>query len=625
MGEPVSINTVTTNSDFKTKLKDIRITNLNRIVISHININSIRNKFELLAEAVMGNVDILMVTETKIDETFPTTQFIIPGFTSPYRFDRTKDGGGILVYIREDIPSKLLNILYIASDIECLGIEVNLRKAKWLVICSYNSHKNNISNHLENLSKVLNRNLSQYERFLCIGDFNSEITEFAMKIFCDIYHLKNLVNVPTCYKNPLKSSCIDLFLTNCSRSFQDTQVIETGLSDFHKMNITVLKMFFSKQKHETAFFRNYKKFDNSAFREALNRELLKYDLNNIEYDTFQEIIVSLLNVYAPLKKKYLRANHASFVTKELRKAIMLRTRFRNIYLKQRTETTKVAYNRQRNKCVSILKKSKKSYFESLDTKFVKDYKKFWKRISPPFSNKIKSKEKITLVENDEIISSDIEVAKTFQNFFSSIVKNLNIQRDETHLSKTTQENPVLACIEKFSKHPSIVSIEKRMETTSNKFSFKYEDRKKFLTEIENLNSRKASQQNDIPVKILKVNSDICSYILHHNFNNSLFSNEFPKYLKKADITPVFKKDEKFLKTNYRPVSILPTVSKIYERCLYDQINEYFQSLFSKLQCGFRNRHSAQHCLLVLIEKCRKVLDKRGFGGLMLTDLSKAFD
>ena len=333
MREPACINTLTTNDDFKTKLKDIRITNLNRIVIFHININSIRNKFELLAEAVMGNVDILMVTETKIDESFPTSQFIIPGFTSPYCFDRTKDGRGILAYIREDIPLKLLNISYIASDIECLGIEVNLRKVRWLVTCSYNPHKNNISNHLENLSKVLNRNLSQYERFLCIGDFNSEITEFAMKTFCDIYHLKNLVNVPTCYKNPLKPSCIDLFLTNCSRSFQDTLVIETGLLDFHKMNITVLKMFFSKQKHETIFFRNYKKFDNAAFREALNRELLKYDLNNIEHDTFQEIIVSLPNVYAPLKKKYLRANHASFVTKKLRKAIMLRTRLRNIYLK----------------------------------------------------------------------------------------------------------------------------------------------------------------------------------------------------------------------------------------------------------------------------------------------------
>ena len=90
-----------------------------------------------------------------------------------------------------------------------------------------------------------------------------------------------------------------------------------------------------------SFFRNYKKFDNSAFKEGLNRDLLKYELNNTEYDTFQEIIVSLLNVCALLKKKYLRTNHASFVTKELRKAMMERTRLRNVYLKQRTETTKV--------------------------------------------------------------------------------------------------------------------------------------------------------------------------------------------------------------------------------------------------------------------------------------------
>ena len=75
MREPNSITIVTTGDDFETKLKDVRIKSLNRIIISHININSIRNKFELFAEAVMGNVDILMVTETKIGEPFPTSQF----------------------------------------------------------------------------------------------------------------------------------------------------------------------------------------------------------------------------------------------------------------------------------------------------------------------------------------------------------------------------------------------------------------------------------------------------------------------------------------------------------------------------------------------------------------------
>ena len=114
MREPVSITTDTIKNDFEAKLKDLRITNLNFIVISHININSIRNNFGFLAEAVLGNVDILMVAETKNDGSFPTSRFVITGFTLPYHFDRIKDGGVRLVYIREDIPSKLLNILYIA-------------------------------------------------------------------------------------------------------------------------------------------------------------------------------------------------------------------------------------------------------------------------------------------------------------------------------------------------------------------------------------------------------------------------------------------------------------------------------------------------------------------------------
>ena len=76
-----------------------------------------------------------------------------------------------------------------------------------------------------------------------------------------------------------------------------------------------------------------------------------------------------------------------------------------------------------------------------------------------------------------------------------------------------------------------------------------------------------------------------------------------------------------MKSNYRLVSILPGVSKIYERCIYDQINDYFQPLFSKLQCGFRKKFNAQHCLLVLVEKCREVLDKQGYAGILLTDLS----
>ena len=86
-------------------LRDIKIKNLNRLVISHLNINSIRNKFEPLKNIIKGNLDILVLTETKIDESFPNQEFRIDGYTS-IRLDRDLHGGRVLVYGREDIPKR---------------------------------------------------------------------------------------------------------------------------------------------------------------------------------------------------------------------------------------------------------------------------------------------------------------------------------------------------------------------------------------------------------------------------------------------------------------------------------------------------------------------------------------
>ena len=93
----------------------------------------------------------------------------------------------------------------------------------------------------------------------------------------------------------------------------------------------------------------------------------------------------------------------------------------------------------------------------------------------------------------------------------------------------------------------------------------------------------------------------------------------------ADITPIFKKDDRLLKINYRPVSILPTLSKIYEKILYMQIYEFFNNIFSKYLCGFRKCHITRHCLLFMLENLRRYPDKGFKTGILLTDLSKAFD
>ena len=215
--------------------------NINRLIFGQININSIRNKINELKLLIISNLDILVVIETKLDDTFPLDQFAIDGFGPPYRLDRDKNGGGIMVYVRDDLASKEIKFQQLnttAREIEGIFIEINLRKSKWLLFAGYNNKKSNIGCYLNKLGPTLDNLLSKYENLLVIGDFNSEIKETSMSEFCDIYNLNNLIKEHTCFKNPVNPTSIDLMLTNRPKSFQNSQTIETGLSDHHKMTIS---------------------------------------------------------------------------------------------------------------------------------------------------------------------------------------------------------------------------------------------------------------------------------------------------------------------------------------------------------------------------------------------------
>ena len=198
-------------------------------------------------------------------------------------------------------------------------------------------------------------------------------------LFLIVNNLKSLNKEPTCFKNPNNPSCIDLFLTNRSKYFQNTSTIETGISDFHKLVVTVLKVFYKKQNPKIIQYRNYKTFNDQLFRMELDKELAKIDLNNAELVEFHNELLSVLNKNAPIKYKYIRANNSSYMTKSLRKEIMLRSRLRNKFLKTKTEESKQLYNKQRNLCVTLLRKAKRNYFAELDNRILKDTRNFGKQ------------------------------------------------------------------------------------------------------------------------------------------------------------------------------------------------------------------------------------------------------
>ena len=265
-----------------------------------------------------------------------------------------------------------------------------------------------------------------------------------------------------------------------------------------------------------------------------------------------------------------------------------------------------------------------NYFNNINLKLITDNKLFWKTIKPVFSEKHNISRKITLIEDEEIISNDVQVAETMNEFFSNAVGKLNIKGYQTNLNCEIGSDNILTIINKFKNHPSILKIKNRINIT-NKFSFINCNVADIEFEIYNLNTSKPTTFNNIPAKILVENSEISSPLLCKIYNESIQDSNFPALLKKADITPVHKKDDRTVKENYRPVSILPCISKIFERKMYNQICIYMDKYLSNYLCGFRKGFSTQYCLITMLEKWKKALDNRKNAGALLTDLSKAFD
>ena len=609
-------------------LKGIRIKNLNRVLIATLNINSISSKFEQLKIVISNYLDILVIQETKLDSSFPIEQFIIPGYSKPYRLDRNRNGGGVIVYVREDIPSKELKKHNFTKNVEGIFLEINLRKTKLLLFATYHStHPDYGLSDREYLHQVgLALDVySNYDKFLLAWDFNMSENQECFNDFLFQYHAKNLVKSATCFKNIENPSCIDLLITNCNRSFQNTTCVATGLSDFHNMVITVLKTTFPKAKPKEIQYRDYNKFVSETFRKDIRNKLSGQIVNC--YSQFEEIFISVLNKYAPIKKKIVRANDKPYMTKVLRKAIMRRSFLQNKFHRDKLPEYETAFKKQRNYTNRLLKKEKKKYYSNLNLKCITDNKIFWKTMKPLFSNFNGGSQKITLIENGNIVSNEDNVAKVFNNFFVDSVASLNISENKALLNSTDGlTDKVEIALKKFDRHPSILSINAKVRIET-KFSFSKISISDMKNEIRNLDIKKAGTFSNISAKHLKeVQNDIVEPLMHI-WNNEVIDNKnFPAKLKRADITPIFKTLDCVVKSNYRPVSVLPVVSKLFERIMQNQIKPYIEKHLSPFLCGYRKGYNTQYALMAMVERWKKHLDKpSGLVGAIMMDLSKAFD
>ena len=192
-----------------------------------------------------------------------------------------------------------------------------------------------------------------------------------MKDFIKVNGLINLIKGNTCLKG--QGPCIDLILTNRRFSFKHSNSYETGISDHHHLIYSMLKSDLSNSKPKLVNYRDYKRLYFENFKTSLDNALQHWSTN---YKHFQYIFTSVLNEYAPKKKKAIRGNHKPHLNKELRKAFMLRSKLRNKANKTTSGIEIAAYKKHRNYVVALKQKSKYNYCNNLDLN--KGVKTFWK-------------------------------------------------------------------------------------------------------------------------------------------------------------------------------------------------------------------------------------------------------
>ena len=376
-------------------LRKLRLKYPRNPLLGYLNINSVKNKITDVREMIGRlQLDYFVISDTKLDSSFPSAQFHIGDYEIRNRRNRDKSGGELIEFVKKGIITKRHKDLQTNLS-EAICMEITISKKRWFCMSVYRPpSSSNIDTFFDELTISLSKAVNKFDNLVIMGDFNIDITKHncsgfdKLKELCDTFNFTNLIKSETCYINNHKST-IDLFFTIKPLSFQGTSSTETGLSYCHKLISTFVRSFISPLKPKNVIFQNYKKFDETKFLSDLkntNFSFTSADPNEI-YLFLTNSFSQIVEKHIPLKKKTLRGNHPPFFSKELGKAIYTKSRFRNRYLKNPDEIDRKLYKQQRNTCASIQRKSIKHFFSNTTSNGIITNKNFWKAKKRFLTNK----------------------------------------------------------------------------------------------------------------------------------------------------------------------------------------------------------------------------------------------
>ena len=585
------------------------------ISICHANVRSLKsgNRMLFIKSDLAGKFDIITLSETWLCGDDKNENFSIPGYQLPYRRDRHFGGahGGVMAYVSDNIACKRRKDLE-SNDMELLWLQVNALNQSLFLCVIYRTDSNSDNTFWDKLQDNIDNVRELYNpKILLCGDLNADFNTREGKSLLEFVEGNNLtyhITTPTRITST-SATILDQFITNFPIFKKDIDIFPPLPNCDHSIISANCFFKFQNPKPYKRIMWNFKEADFDAYRRKLNEYDWNscFESNNIDVicDKLTDNIIAAAKQTIPNKLVSVRPHDQPWYSNTLRckKRSMLRSyrKFKNTGNSEDFNTFRKKRSDYSNSVILAKENYDKSKFSSLAQDKAENPKKWWSLIKSVYNN-CPSQNSIPPIENDDlIITDDKEKAEAFNKFF---IQASHLDDSE---AKLPDDNPVF--------------------NHDNGLSHINITQQDIIDQIKNLDISKSYGPDGISPVFIKEGGNVLHTVLLRFYSLSIELGKFPASFKKADVVPIHKKDLKTLVKNYRPISLLSTLSKIFEKIVFKYVYNYFRDNFilSIYQSGFQPGMSTVTQLIEVYHKFCEAVDKGKEIRVVFLDIQKAFD
>lgn len=585
------------------------------ISVLHQNVRGLLNNFTAIEELFSSNknIDVLTLSETHICNSEDNDKlYKIPNYNFEKRHRKNGKGGGVALYVKDSINYIRRTDLE-SQELENIVIEIVLSTSKNIFITTLYKPPQSSKYLQNNFNELFNEFLmhlsDESKECILLGDLNCDFLKPAdnkeMKLTLSEYGFTQIIKDATRVTKETKT-LIDIIATNRPETIANSTVIQSSISD-HDLIACMRKLNHKKFSPKTIKCRNYKSY---------NPQLMNLDFDcvswipvltapdvNTALNIFNFIVKDIFDKHAPMIEKRIKGRSCPWIDQDLKNIMNQRDKLYRKAKHSKSDADWNAYKTLRNKCVNMQRKAKGVYHKNKINENRLNPKKFWKTVKDIFPTKAG-----TYNSNTNTASDNRSLADRFRNYFSTAVGEL--------------KSKAFKIMNFVWKSPQKVTL----RTTKN-FRFQYVSKVSIMAFLKKLRRNKATGLDELPPGMLKDCREKIATPLHHIINMSLETATFPSAWKRAKLVPIFKSGDRKNPENYRPISVLPVLSKLLEKSVHSQLLHFLETnkLLNDSQFGYREKRSTQLATTLFVDDIREAAEKGKMVGAVFLDLSKAFD